>query len=164
MAEKLTKIIKENRKADKSGKHGTPWILDALEALDKCSSSEGHTPFHIAASMGNTEMFDYLIQVLEVRNSLSPFKDHVGDLYISKDQMIEYESMSNCTPLLLAAKHQRIPMFKSLLYDYGANIYTSDIKLNNCLHYAAMQENEVFIEFINNIDSEKGILQNEFNA
>ena len=72
--------------------------------------------------------------------------------------MIEYESMSNCTPLLLAAKHQRVEMFKTLVYNYGANIYTNDTKLNNALHYAAMQENDQLIELINLIDSEKAIL------
>lgn len=54
-------------------------------------------------------------------------------------------------------------MFQKILIDYNANLYVEDIKKNNCLHYAAQNENRQLIKYIIEVDAEKEILVQEIN-
>ena len=110
---------------------------------------------------GNVELFDYLMNILEARNLFLSYTSKEYK-FLSKDVLLEFQNKSNSTCLLEAAKANKFEMFKKIL-SYGANIYTQDIKLQNCLYYATLNENRSFIKYILNIDSEKDILLDQKN-
>ena len=58
------------------------------------------------------------------------------------------------TPLLLAAKFDKLSVFNKLL-SLGAQLYVNCTQLCNPLHYAIMNKNERFIEKLLYLDSER---------
>jgi len=50
----------------------------------------------------------------------------------------------------------------NMLFDYGANIYTVDNKMQNVLHHAIQNENEELIKFLVSKD-QKFLLRKEKN-
>ena len=66
------------------------------------------------------------------------------------------------TPILAASKYNNLEC-ATLLFDSGANIYVTDNKMQNVLHYSIINENENMIKFFISKD-EKLYLRNEQNA
>ena len=76
------------------------------------------------------------------------------------EDVIELQSLSNQTPLLVAAANNQFEMFKVLLLEYHANLDVYDTQSKNALHHAAFFENEAFIKFLISVSAEKGNLNN----
>ena len=55
-------------------------IIDALLSLDTSSLIHGHTPFHDAAKVGNTEIFLYLLRIFKRREEI------LKQAYIKKER------------------------------------------------------------------------------
>ena len=80
---------------------------------------------------------------------------HTGELGVKA--ILENTSWENFTLLLIAAKYSNLETFK-LLLEKGCNLYASCIKMQNSLHYAVINKNKEFIEFLSLYDAEKEIL------
>ena len=74
---------------------------------------------------------------------------------LDEKEAVEFVNSENQNLLLLAAKNGKFNIFKSLLEQYDANLYVTDIKMNNCLHYAALNEDQHMIDYILGIDAER---------
>jgi ankyrin repeat protein len=66
------------------------------------------------------------------------------------------------TPILLATKYNNIQIV-NLLYENGSNLYVTDNKMQNVLHYSIYNENENMIKFFISKD-EKFYLRKEKNT
>lgn len=86
---------------------------------------------------------------------------HTGELGVKA--ILENTSWENFTLLLMAAKYNNLETFK-LLLDRGCNLYSSCIKMQNSLHYAVINKNKEFIEFLTHYDAENEILLKEQNV
>lgn len=47
---------------------GLNFQLDALLSIDKSNYTNGTTPFHEAARVGNIKIFEYLSNIIKMRN------------------------------------------------------------------------------------------------
>ena len=61
--------------------------------------------------------------------------------FVRLDAVINYRDKKSNSALIGAAKGGHIDSFK-LLFDLGANLYVTNSKLNNVLHFAIMSEKE----------------------
>jgi ankyrin repeat protein len=71
--------------------------------------------------------------------------------------ILENTSRENFTLLLISAKFNNFETFKFLL-NKGCNLYASCIKMQNSLHYAVINKNKEFIQFLSLYDAEQEIL------
>eukprot|EP00347_Sterkiella_histriomuscorum_P006025 403354358 len=149
--------------------------IDALLCIDKSNVSNGSTPFHEAAKVGNIKIFEYLVNIVKKRNQiiqsqmmfissakLNQTLLHNLENTKSIKEVYEFTDNLNMTPLLIAAKHNNFEILKLLIND-GVNVYTQCSKLQNCLHYAVLNNNEEMIKYLIFADAESRILINECN-
>ena len=134
-----------------SSAHGgtNGWMSNAASCLEKCTIQEGHTALHLAVVGGNIEIFEYLMNFLKNSGELSTH--------------LLRSDAENMTALLLAARSNHMEIFKQLILEHEAECYVNDIRLNNVLHYAVINENEEMVNFIVRADAEKNWLKNERN-
>lgn len=84
-------------------------------ALDKSNFTDGSTPVHEAARVGNIQIFDYLVKVIKKRNEiieslLDSYRNKSLNESIMKQlkeakslsEVLEFTDNSNMTPILVA--------------------------------------------------------------
>lgn len=116
--------------------HSIAVQLDSLLCLDRSNQTDGYTPIHEAAKVGNLQIFEYLVNVIKRRNLIlnSHQTSQKMKTQLNQTLRIDFESMKsiqdvyeftdfqNMTPLLIAAKNNHFDILKFLINE-GANVY-----------------------------------------
>ncbi|CDW82347.1 ankyrin repeat [Stylonychia lemnae] len=156
-------------------RNNTSYQLDALLCIDKSNMVDGFTPFHEAAKQGNVMIFEYLTNIVKKRNEiiqsqlLAMKNKKLNDTITqqlktckSLRDIFDFTDNQNMTPLLIAAKNNNLEIVKFLVKE-GANLYVYCSQLQNCLHYAVINQNSEMIKYLLFSDVEGQILRNECN-
>jgi len=61
--------------------------------------------------------------------------------------VLEFNNNDSMTPILAATKYNNYECV-TMLHESGANLYVTDNKMQNVLHYAIINENERLIKFL----------------
>ena len=132
------------------------WIKESWKALDKATIFEGYTPFHIAVILGNLEIVQYFVKIMNYRTKTSNIENN-NEKFMSIEEMLECKAIEEMTPLLLAARYNNKEVFKYLLH-LGASPYAINTKFRNGLHFAVMNRNHEIVQILSKIGQEKSLL------
>jgi len=130
------------------------WIWRSWLAIDVAEDLDGFTPFHQICVDGTPDMLKLTLRITELRDLLwtKEYKHLLQkDLqapkspFMLKNQVLENQTRENCSPFLLTAKFDNIKIFNELM-KLGCDLYTTDIRMQNALHYAVINKNKGFIE------------------
>eukprot|EP00826_Nyctotherus_ovalis_P016357 TRINITY_DN14728_c0_g1_i11.p1 TRINITY_DN14728_c0_g1~~TRINITY_DN14728_c0_g1_i11.p1 ORF type:complete len:288 (-),score=74.39 TRINITY_DN14728_c0_g1_i11:29-892(-) len=106
---------------------------------------------HIAAMNGSTKIVNYIIDVVKKRKSAK-------NSLLSLEDMLEYKAKYAMTPLLLSAQFNKTKTFKCLAAK-GANVHAKNIRMQNTLHLAAINNNKAIVDYLMEVDLEEGKLR-----
>ena len=120
-------------------------------------SNSMKTPLHFAALNNHAEIVNLLISKGSKIEGIT--NDEIIRFAPSKSALI----IDNVSPLLLAAKKGNTEWFE-LLLQLGANLYQTDTRKWNCLHFAAYNGHADLVKKIIEFDNQKNILINEKNG
>ena len=126
-----------------------PWLENAWKALDVSTKEEGLLPIHMAVINGSKKILRYIVNIVKARK---------GHGLLSVEEMLEYKTKYAMTPLLLAVQFNRNECFKYLV-SIGANLHVKNIRIQNVLHIAAINNNKPIIDYLMGVDMEEGKLE-----
>lgn len=97
--------------------------MQSLNAFDAPTEKEGNNILHLAITVSNKVLFDYLIAILKVRDRMMELYPQYNGKFKHSRAVLEYQNKVQNTPLLFAAKRDNLEFFIAMV-EQGANVMT----------------------------------------